>query len=69
VADWRARMSTDDAEAIFKERAATAECAKARARNRGLTRLLVRGVEKVKSMPAGTDCPITWLALGASPPA
>ena len=38
-----------DAKAIYKERAATAECVNAQARSRGLTRLLVRGVEKVKA--------------------
>jgi len=37
VADWRNRMGGDDAKTIYKERAATAECANAQARNRGLT--------------------------------
>lgn len=50
LAEWRAHMGTDEAKAIYKERAATAECVNAQARNRGLTRLLVRGVEKVKAM-------------------
>jgi transposase len=48
VAAWRARMGTQDAKAIYKERAATAECVNAQARGRGLTRLLVRGTDKVK---------------------
>jgi len=56
VAAWRTRMNTDAAKEIYKERAATAECVNAQARNRGLTRLLVRGVEKVKA----TAC---WYAL------
>ncbi len=56
VADWRTRMNTEAAKEIYKERAATAECVNAQARNRGLTRLLVRGVEKVKA----TAC---WYAL------
>jgi transposase len=50
VAAWRARMATAEARAIYKERAATAECVNAQARNRGLVRLLVRGVRKVKAI-------------------
>jgi IS5 family transposase len=48
VADWRKRMGTDEAKAIYKERAATAECVNALARERGLTRLRVRGTAKVR---------------------
>ena len=48
VAAWRARMGTEQAKAIYKDRAATAECVNAQARGRGLTRLLVRGTGKVK---------------------
>jgi Transposase DDE domain len=40
-------MNTDDAKAIYKERAQTAECANAQARNRGLKQFLVRGLEAV----------------------
>jgi transposase len=47
VAAWRERMNTDDAKAIDKERAQTAECANAQARNRGLKQFLVRGLEAV----------------------
>ena len=36
VAAWRQRMVTPEAQAIYKERAATAECVNALARNRGL---------------------------------
>ena len=50
VAAWRERMGTDRAKMIYKERAATAECVNAQARNRGLIRLLVRGLEKVKAI-------------------
>ena len=46
----------DDAKEIYKERAATAECANAQARNRGLTQFLVRGLEKVKAIAL-------WFAL------
>jgi transposase len=47
---WRARMATDAAQAVYKERAATAECVNAQARNRGLVRLLVRGLRRVKAI-------------------
>ena len=50
VAAWRKRMATDEAKAIYKERAATAEWVNAQARNRGLTRFLVRGLAKVKAV-------------------
>jgi hypothetical protein len=50
VAAWRTRMATAEAQAIYKDRAAAAECVNAQARNRGLVRLLVRGVGKVKAV-------------------
>jgi transposase len=48
VAAWRARMGTDEAKDIYKDRAATAECVNAQARERGLIRLRVRGTPKVR---------------------
>jgi len=56
VAEWRERMGTDEAKAIYKERGATAECVNAQARNRGLGQFTVRGLEKVKSVA-------TWFAI------
>jgi transposase len=50
IAEWRKRMSTDEAKEIYKQRASTIECVNAQARNRGLIRLLVRGLEKVKAI-------------------
>ncbi len=50
VARWRQRMATDEAKEIYKERAATAECVNALARGRGLQRLPVRGLAKVRSV-------------------
>src|SRR5206468_12494829 len=50
VAAWRARMGTAEAQAIYRERAATAECVNAQARNRGLVRLLVRGAQKIQAI-------------------
>ena len=48
VAQWRERMATDAAREIYKDRAATAECVNAQARNRGLLRMPVRGLAKVR---------------------
>jgi len=50
VAAWRKRMATDEAKTIYRERAATAECVNALARNRGLRQFLVRGLRKVKGV-------------------
>jgi transposase len=50
VAEWRRRMATDEAKAIYRQRASTAECVNALARNRGLQRFLVRGLRKVKAV-------------------
>ena len=49
VAAWRQRMGTEAAKDIYKERAATAECVNAQARNRGLKCFLVRRLDKVKA--------------------
>ena len=50
VAKWRARMASDEAKEIYKQRAATAECVNAQARNRGMLRMPVRGLAKVRSV-------------------
>jgi len=48
VAAWRKRMATDEAKAIYKQRAATAETVNADAKaHRGLDSLAVRGLDKV----------------------
>jgi transposase len=47
VAEWRTRMATDEAKEIYKERASTAECVNAQARNRNLYQVRVRGRPKV----------------------
>jgi transposase len=56
VAQWRQRMATDAAKVIYRQRAATAECVNALARNRGLQRFLVRGLRKTKAV-------VLWFAL------
>jgi hypothetical protein len=48
VAQWRTRMNSDAARELYKDRAATAECVNALARNRGLQRMPVRGLAKVR---------------------
>jgi transposase len=50
VAEWRQRMATPAAQEIYKQRAATAECVNAIARNRGLGQFRVRGQPKVKAV-------------------
>jgi transposase len=50
VRQWRVRMGTEQAKAIYRQRASTIECVNAQARNRGLGRLLVRGLRKVKAV-------------------
>jgi len=56
VADWRTRMGTPQAKEIYKDRAATAECVNAIARNRGLQRFGVRGRAKARAV-------LLWFAL------
>lgn len=51
TAEWRARMATDEAKEIYKERGATAETVNADLRrHRGLDQLPVRGLTKVTSI-------------------
>jgi hypothetical protein len=56
VAGWRVRMGTLEAKEIYKQRAATAVCVNAIARNRGLQQFRVRGSPKVKAV-------ILWYVL------
>jgi transposase len=56
IAQWRQRMGTPEAKEIYKQRAATVECVNAQARNRGLQRLLVRGLEKARAV-------LLWFAI------
>lgn len=50
VGKWRQRMGTSEAKEIYKQRASTVECVNALARNRGLQRLLVRGLAKARAI-------------------
>ncbi len=55
VADWRRRMPSERGIVLYKERC-KAECPNAWARRMGLTRLLVRGRQKVRAV-------LLWFAL------
>jgi transposase len=50
LAEWRSRMGTAAAKEVYRQRASTIECVNAQARNRGLVRLLVRGLRKVQAV-------------------
>lgn len=57
IANWRARMATDEAKAIYKERAATVETVNADLRtHRGMDRFNVRGLKTVR-------CVVLWAAV------
>ena len=60
VAERRVRMGTPEAKAIYGQRASTAECVNAIARNRGLRAFRVRGRGKVKAV-------LLWFALAHNP--
>ena len=67
VASWRARMETEEAKEVYRERAATAECVNAHLRRYGLRQLLVRGTDKVLSvllLVAIAHNLLRWTALG-----
>ena len=53
VADWRVRMGTEDAKAIYRLRAQSAECSNADLRNHGLWAFNVRGSTKVLAVLLG----------------
>ena len=56
TAAWRVRMATPAAQEVYRQRAATAECVNALARNRGLRQFVVRGLRKVQAS-------LLWFAL------
>lgn len=63
---WRARMPTDEAKEIYKERASTAECVNAQFRRRGVQQFGVRGVAAALSamlLAAITHNLLRWIAL------
>lgn len=56
VISWRKRMGQPESQAIYRERASSAELTNAGCRNRGLWQFVVRGLKKVKAV-------VLWHAL------
>ena len=50
VVRWRQRMATQEAQAVYKERGATAEWANAQVRQHGVSRFTVRGLPKATAV-------------------
>jgi transposase len=48
--EWRQRMGTPEAQAIYRQRASSVECVNAHARNRNLKQFTVRGLVKVRAV-------------------
>jgi len=67
VAAWRIRMGTAEAKELYKDRAATAECVNAIARNRGLQRFGVRGPDKARAIALWFALAHNLIANGRSP--
>jgi transposase len=68
VVQWRQRMSTDEAKAVYRLRAATAEWTNAQARGHGLRPFAVRGLGKALSAVLLVTIAhnlMRWRALGA----
>jgi hypothetical protein len=66
VKAWRTRMDTDEGHAIYRQRAATAECVNAHARRHGVLQFGVRGANNVLSvmlLVAITHNLLRWIAL------
>jgi len=56
IAQWRERMASDEARAIYRQRGASVECANAQLRRRGLWRFNVCGLAKARAV-------LLWHAL------
>lgn len=50
MTEWRTRMGTPEAKTIYRDRAATAECVNALARQRGMQQFGVRGLAKIRAV-------------------
>lgn len=69
VAEWRARMKTDETKETYKQRASTAECVNANARKNGLSQFPTRGLLNALScalLVAVTHNCLRAVALGFS---
>ena len=68
VAAWRQRMTSDEAKAVYRQRAAIAEWTNAQVRQHGVTQINVRGLINVTSamlLVAVAHNMLRWLALPA----
>ncbi len=69
VQRWRQRMGTDEAKAIYRDRAATAECVNAQLRSRhAIHQFPVRGMDKALTLMllvAVTHNLLRWISLSA----
>ena len=68
VVRWRQRMSTQEAQAIYKHRGATAEWANAQIRQHGVSQFTVRGLPKATAvilLAAVAHNLMRWIALTA----
>lgn len=68
VVQWRQRMATEEAKAVYKERGALAEWANAQVRQLGVSQFTVRGLTKVTTvmlLVAVAHNLLRWLAIGA----
>ena len=70
IADWRARMGTDEGKAAYRERCETAELPNAHVKSRfGMTQVPVRGLDKVLTVSlwmALTYNMLRWISLTSS---
>ena len=67
VAQWRERMATPEAKAIYQRRGSLAEWANAQLRNKGMQQFTVRGLPKVTAVAVllvMTQNLLRWLAIG-----
>ena len=67
VAQWRQRMATDEAKAIYRQRGAVAEWTNAQVRLHGVSQFSVRGVAKVTSvmlLVAVAHNLLRWASMG-----
>ena len=68
VVRWRQRMATEEAQAVYRERGATAEWANAQVRQHGVSRFTVRGLAKVTAvmlLVAVAHNLLRWTALAS----
>ena len=66
VAEWRQRMSTEEAKAVYRQRGSIAEWTNAQVRLHGVSQFSVRGLAKVTSVMLLVAVPHNLLRWGAA---